>query len=52
MLVTINYWPELTGIGKYTGEMAEWLIWDKGLSSIELTALVDYFNTKFGVMPF
>ena len=35
-----------------TGKMAEWLIWDKGLSSIELTALVDYFNTKFGVMPF
>ena len=25
LLVTINYWPELTGIGKYTGEMAEWL---------------------------
>jgi len=21
----INFWPELTGIGKYTGEMAEWL---------------------------
>jgi len=26
LLVTINYWPELTGIGKYTGEMAEWLV--------------------------
>ncbi len=26
MLVAINYWPELTGIGKYTGEMAEWLV--------------------------
>lgn len=25
LLITINYWPELTGIGKYTGEMAEWL---------------------------
>lgn len=25
LLVAINYWPELTGIGKYTGEMAEWL---------------------------
>lgn len=25
LLVTLNYWPELTGIGKYTGEMAEWL---------------------------
>ena len=26
LLITINYWPELTGIGKYTGEMAEWLV--------------------------
>lgn len=26
LLVSINYWPELTGIGKYTGEMAEWLV--------------------------
>lgn len=26
LLVAINYWPELTGIGKYTGEMAEWLV--------------------------
>jgi len=22
----INHFPELTGIGKYTGEMAEWLV--------------------------
>jgi len=22
----INFSPELTGIGKYTGEMAEWLV--------------------------
>lgn len=22
----INYWPEPTGIGKYTGEMAAWLV--------------------------
>ncbi len=21
----INYWPEITGVGKYTGEMAQWL---------------------------
>ncbi|MDR3631660.1 MAG: glycosyltransferase WbuB [Desulfocapsaceae bacterium] len=31
MLIAINYWPELTGIGKYTGEMAQWLVengWD------------------------
>lgn len=26
LIVTINYWPELTGIGKYTAEMAEWLV--------------------------
>ena len=25
LLYSINYLPELTGIGKYTGEMAEWL---------------------------
>jgi colanic acid biosynthesis glycosyl transferase WcaI len=26
LLIAINYWPELTGIGKYTGEMAQWLV--------------------------
>ncbi len=26
LIVGINYAPELTGIGKYTGEMAEWLV--------------------------
>ena len=25
LLYSMNYAPELTGIGKYTGEMAEWL---------------------------
>ena len=25
LINSINYHPELTGIGKYTGEMAEWL---------------------------
>src|SRR6185312_10976231 len=25
LIYGINYWPELTGIGKYSGEMAEWL---------------------------
>jgi len=24
LIYGINYWPELTGIGKYSGEMAEW----------------------------
>jgi len=26
LIIGINYHPELTGIGKYTGEMAEWLV--------------------------
>jgi len=26
LIVTLNYLPELTGIGKYNGEMAEWLV--------------------------
>lgn len=26
LIYTINYVPELTGVGKYTGEMAEWLV--------------------------
>lgn len=25
LIHSINFWPELTGIGKYTGELAEWL---------------------------
>lgn len=25
LIYGINYAPELTGVGKYTGEMAEWL---------------------------
>lgn len=25
LIYGLNYWPELTGIGKYTGEMAVWL---------------------------
>jgi colanic acid biosynthesis glycosyl transferase WcaI len=25
LLIAINFYPEMTGIGKYTGEMAEWL---------------------------
>ncbi len=26
LIYGINYWPELTGVGKYTGEMAAWLV--------------------------
>jgi len=37
MLIAINYWPELTGIGKYTGEMAEWLA-ENGWSVRVITA--------------
>lgn len=37
MLIAINYWPELTGIGKYTGEMAEWLV-ENGWSVRVITA--------------
>ncbi len=25
LILTLNYLPELTGIGKYNGEMADWL---------------------------
>ena len=25
LLLGLNFWPELTGIGKYSGEMATWL---------------------------
>lgn len=37
----INYAPELTGIGKYTGEMAEWLV-QRGHEVHVLTALPYY----------
>ena len=25
LIYGLNFWPELTGVGKYTGEMAQWL---------------------------
>lgn len=37
LLIAINYWPELTGIGKYMGEMAEWLV-DQGVDVRVVTA--------------
>jgi len=37
LLVAINYWPELTGIGKYTGEMAQWLV-SRGVEVRVITA--------------
>ncbi len=33
----INFWPELTGVGKYTGEMCRWLA-DRGHSVDVITA--------------
>ena len=41
----INYSPELTGIGKYTGEMAEWLS-DKGHEIRVITATPYYPKWK------
>lgn len=41
LIVGINYFPELTGIGKYTGEMAEWLA-ARGHEIRTITALPYY----------
>ncbi|OIN59108.1 glycosyl transferase [Arsenicibacter rosenii] len=41
----INYFPELTGIGKYTGEMAEWLV-SQGHAVDVITALPYYPEWK------
>ena len=43
----INYHPELTGIGKYTGEMAQWLA-EKGASVRVVTAPPYYPDWKIG----
>ena len=43
----INYFPELTGIGKYTGEMAQWLS-EKGASVRVVTAPPYYPDWKIG----
>ena len=43
----INYFPELIGIGKYTGEMAEWLS-SKGVSVRVVTAPPYYPDWKIG----
>jgi len=43
----INYFPELTGIGKYTGEMAEWLS-EKGASVRVVTAPPYYPEWRIG----
>ncbi len=41
----INYHPELTGIGKYTGEMAEWLV-ENGHEVLVITAPPYYPSWK------
>ena len=45
LLHGINYYPELTGIGKYTGEMAQWFA-DQGHQVRVVTALPYYPQWK------
>lgn len=45
LMMGINFAPELTGIGKYTGEMAHWLI-DQGYRCTVLTSFPYYPNWK------
>ncbi len=45
LLMGINFAPELTGIGKYTGEMADWLA-ENGYHCTVLTSFPYYPNWK------
>jgi colanic acid biosynthesis glycosyl transferase WcaI len=45
LIYGINYSPELTGIGKYTGEMAEWLV-EQGHDVSVFTAMPYYPEWK------
>lgn len=45
LIYGLNFWPELTGIGKYTGEMAEWLA-EKGHSVSVITSPPYYPNWR------
>ncbi|WP_442590892.1 WcaI family glycosyltransferase [Pedobacter sp. AW31-3R] len=45
LMMGINFAPELTGIGKYTGEMAHWLV-DQGYQCTVLTSFPYYPNWK------
>ena len=47
LIYGINYAPELTGVGKYTGEMAEWLS-VKGVEVKVITAPPYYPHWKIG----
>jgi colanic acid biosynthesis glycosyl transferase WcaI len=45
LLISYNFSPELTGIGKYNGEMIDWLV-NKGYECSVLTAYPYYPNWK------
>lgn len=45
LLISYNFYPELTGIGKYNGEMVEWFV-RKGYDCTVLTAYPYYPNWK------
>lgn len=45
LILGINFSPELTGIGKYTGEMAHWLA-ENGLETVVITSFPYYPNWK------
>ncbi len=45
LIIGINYSPELTGIGKYTGEMVEWLA-ENGYECTVITSFPYYPNWK------
>jgi colanic acid biosynthesis glycosyl transferase WcaI len=47
LVVSMNYKPELTGIGKYSSEMSEWLV-DKGCDVVVVTTPPYYPNWKIG----
>jgi colanic acid biosynthesis glycosyl transferase WcaI len=47
LIYGINFWPELTGVGKYTGEMAEWLA-SRGYDVRVITAPPYYPDWRIG----
>ena len=47
LICGINYAPELTGIGKYTGEMASWLA-ENGHTVEIITAMPYYPQWEIG----
>ena len=47
LIYGLNFWPELTGIGKYTGEMSAWLV-ERGHEVRVVTAPPYYPDWKVG----